>query len=117
MITLISQAILSSLIPNPGNSTDNLSGNAGAPPIKNFAIDNLYTTGLGYLYAGLSAAAFIMLILATIKYIQAQGDAKKMDESKKSIISIILGIILITAMYGIIRFAISLGANVAQGVN
>jgi hypothetical protein len=104
--TLVFQAAFPVITPAPGQS--------GTVAVQRVA-ENSLTSAVNILLFLAGAAAAIYLILAGIKYITAGGDSKKATEARSGIINAIIGIIIITSAFFIIRVAISAG-NAATSV-
>ena len=68
---------------------------------------------IALLLAGILATLFI--VYNGIQYILSAGDAAKMKAARANILNILLGIIIIVAVYSIIRFAQTLG-GLANGL-
>jgi hypothetical protein len=88
-----------------GGNIDNLKDTLG------MTFDKVITTLT--IIAGV--AAVIFLIYYGILYITSQGNPEKTKLARAGIINAIVGIIIITAAYGIIRLAITIG-NTANTV-
>jgi amino acid transporter len=78
--------------------------------IINGIYGNLFT--ILTLVAGI--AAVIYLVWAGIQYISAGGNAEKVKKARASIITAVIGVIVVAAAFYILRFAVGVGNSAAS---
>jgi hypothetical protein len=67
---------------------------------------------LGLLFLGITLMAIFIIVQAGIKYIQSQGDEKKIEEANKAIKSVLAGIaVLIVGVVGVLLVLFFLGGG------
>lgn len=72
---------------------------------------NLIIVILNWFLVAVTIIAFVYLVLSGVKYITSGGDATKATEARNGIIYAIIGLIVISLAFFIIRFAITFGTS------
>lgn len=96
----------------PGGSNSTTGNGSGVEAVLNSVFDKSYV--IITILAG--AIATFYLIYQGIQYITAGGSADKAKAARQGIVNAIIGIIVITAAYAIIRIAISIGSGINGAV-
>lgn len=68
---------------------------------------------INWVLAIVAVIAFVYLIIAGVNYITAGGDADKATKARTGILNAIIGIVVVVLAFFILRFATTLGQNVA----
>ena len=90
-------------------------GTANSEIVTNI-INNIYSVGFGWLSAAAGIASVFFILWYGIKYISSGGDSKKSEDAKKGLINTVIGIAIITAVWGIITFATGLGSLISNNI-
>lgn len=99
-------AVTTSSFSNLFNPTNNGNGSVQGAWSLVVTIINIFLLIVG-------AIAFIYLVIYGLKYVTSGGDAAKATEARNGIVNAIIGIIVITLAFFIIRMATSFATNPA----
>jgi hypothetical protein len=102
-----------SLQPNAGSVTSRLPATSGSDGISSF-ITHIYGRIFTLLTIIVGILALFMLIFQGIRMITSGGDPAKFKAARAGVVSAVIGIIVVSAAYFIVRIATSLGASVSN---
>lgn len=88
----------------------------GAEMQKNLSDDPVAIAGAvaGAALSVLGVVFLILIVLAGIKWMMAQGNQDKTVEAKNSIIHALIGLVIVVAAYSIVQYALDLALQVVK---
>lgn len=90
---------------------------AQTPIAPDKAVSSLYDKSVSIITLLAGGLAVLYLIWAGVQYITSAGNPEKAKAARQAIINAIIGIVIITTAYAIIRFATTIGGTIQRCVD